>query len=620
MEAGLRTLFEVGTVVGRSDGELLDLFLTTGGPAAELAFAALVEWHGPMVWRVCRDVLRESNDADDAFQATFLILARRAGAIRKRSSLGPWLYGVALRVARSARNRAVRRRNREQVAAGPEQEESMAHVDRLDAAPILHEEVGRLPEKYRAPLVLCYFQGLTHDQAASQLGWPVGTVRSRLAKARDRLRPRLLRRGVAPSVAILAASGRPEAAAAVPAVLISATVGMAVRAGVAGTVPAPVAALVGTTLREMTIMKTSMIATGLVALALVGMAGVGYVAGAARTRDAGVAVVPKQDDQAPKADAAASKISVRTVQSTAVTLRQDYVCQIHSSRRIDVRAPVKGSLAPIPIKEGQAVKAGDLMFEIVATLSKARLAAEVAERDIAQLELGYTQTLADKQGVSQKEVQISKAKLARAQAKVDLAKAELDLATVRAPFDGIIDRLHVQQGSLVMEGDILTNLSDNSMMWVYFNVPKKRYLEYMAERRENEGSPVVELMLTDRRKFPQPGKIGAIDAQFNNENGTIAFRADFPNPDGMLRHGQTGTVLINRVLKDAIVIPQRATFEALDKRYVYVVDKDDVAHKREINIQNEVDDVFVVEAGVEVGDKIVSDGVGKVHDGDKVKY
>ena len=277
VEAGLRTLFEVGTVVGRSDGELLDLFLTAGGPAAELAFAALVERHGPMVWRVCRDVLRESNDADDAFQATFLILARRAGAIRKRSSLGPWLYGVALRVARSARSRAVRRRNRERVAAEPEPEESMADVDRLDAAPILHEEVGRLPEKYRAPLVLCYFEGLTHDQAASQLGWPVGTVRSRLAEARDRLRPRLLRRGVAPSVAILAATGRAEAAAAVPAALVSATVGMAVRAGAAGTVPAAVAALVGTTLREMTIMKTSMIATGLVAAALVSTAGVGYV-------------------------------------------------------------------------------------------------------------------------------------------------------------------------------------------------------------------------------------------------------------------------------------------------------------------------------------------------------
>ncbi len=281
----LQKLFEAGTVVGQSDGELLDRFLAAGGPDAELAFAALVERHGPMVLRICHDVLRESNDADDAFQATFLVLARRAGAIRQRSSLGPWLYGVALRVARCARRSAARRRNREQLAAEQEREELVSDVDRLDEAPILHEEVGRLPEKYRSPLVLCYFEGLTHDQAASQLGWPVGTVRSRLAEARNRLRPRLLRRGVAPSVAILAATGRAQAAATVPAALVSATVKMAVGAGAAGTVPVAVAGLVGTAIREMTSMKLSMISTGLVAAAVVGTAGVGLVA--ARPQNAG---------------------------------------------------------------------------------------------------------------------------------------------------------------------------------------------------------------------------------------------------------------------------------------------------------------------------------------------
>lgn len=179
----------------------------------------------------------------------------------------------------------------------------MADVDRLDAAPIVHEEVGRLPEKYRAPLVLCYFEGLTHDQAASQLGWPVGTVRSRLAEARDRLRPRLLRRGVAPSVAILAATGRAEAATAVPAALVSATVAMAVGAGAAGTVPA-VAVLVGIALREITIMKLSMVATGIGAAMLVGAVGVAFVS--ARTQDAEKAVSPRPNAAAVQADAGAS--------------------------------------------------------------------------------------------------------------------------------------------------------------------------------------------------------------------------------------------------------------------------------------------------------------------------
>jgi membrane fusion protein (multidrug efflux system) len=165
---------------------------------------------------------------------------------------------------------------------------------------------------------------------------------------------------------------------------------------------------------------------------------------------------------------------------------------------------------------------------------------------------------------------------------------------------------------------MLTTLSDNSVMWVYFNMPEKRYLEYMAETDQERQSRDIELMLADHSKFPKIGKIGAIEANFN-KNGTIAFRADFPNPDGLLRHGQIGTVLINRVLKDAIVIPRQATFEALNKRYVYVVDKSDVAHQRQIVVLNEVDGLFVVEKGVGVGDKIVSDGVGMVRDGDKVK-
>ena len=120
----------------------------------------------------------------------------------------------------------------------------------------------------------------------------------------------------------------------------------------------------------------------------------------------------------------------------------------------------------------------------------------------------------------------------------------MNFTTVRAPFDGIVDRLHEQQGSLIKEGDILTTLSDNSVMWVYFNVPETRYLEYMAGLDQDKEDPKIELVLANGNKFQQTGKIGAIEAQFNNETGNIPFRADFPNPDGLLRHGQTGTVLI----------------------------------------------------------------------------
>jgi membrane fusion protein (multidrug efflux system) len=216
-------------------------------------------------------------------------------------------------------------------------------------------------------------------------------------------------------------------------------------------------------------------------------------------------------------------------------------------------------------------------------------------------------------------VLLLEAKLARAEAKAQLAAAELNFATVKAPFDGIVDRLHHQQGSLVEEGEVLTTLSDNSVMWVYFNVPEARYLEYMADLNRNKQDPQIELVLANGNKFEQVGKIGAIEAEFNNETGNIPFRADFPNPDRLLRHGQTGTVLISRVQADAIVIPQRATFEVLSKRYVYVVDEEDVAHQREIAIEHELEDIFVVKSGLGVDDKIVLEGVRQVRDGDTVE-
>ena len=222
--------------------------------------------------------------------------------------------------------------------------------------------------------------------------------------------------------------------------------------------------------------------------------------------------------------------------------------------------------------------------------------------------------------VSQQEVALFQAKLAKAQAKAKLAEAELNFTMVRAPFDGIVDRLEQRQGSLIKEGDVLTTLSDNSVMWVYFNVPEARYLEYMADPDQDKEEQKIELVLANGSKFQQTGKIGAIEAKFNNETGNIPFRADFPNPDGLLRHGQTGNVLIHRTLKNAIVIPQRATFEILDKRYVYVVGKDDVVHQREIAIQHEMDDIFVIKKGLDVNDKIVLEGVRQVHDGEKVEY
>ncbi len=233
--------------------------------------------------------------------------------------------------------------------------------------------------------------------------------------------------------------------------------------------------------------------------------------------------------------------------------------------------------------------------------------------------------MAQKKGISENEVALYKATLAKAVAKLVLAEAKLNFAKIKAPFDGIVNRQRTQLGSLVKEGDILTTLSDNSVMWVYFNVPEKQYLDYMAHRKQHEAEDRIELVLASQDKFPHPGKIdpdhniGAYEGQFDNTHGNIAFRADFPNPDRLLRHGQTGTILIHRTLKNAIVIPQRATFELLDKRYVWVLDKDDVAHQTLITIKHELEDIFVIKDGLDVKDKIVLEGVREVTDQEKVE-
>ena len=178
-----------GSAAGLSDVQLLERFAARRGDAAEVAFEAILARHGPLVLGVCRSMLRDPHDAEDAFQATFLVLARKAGSIRIDSTLAGWLHGVSRRVALRARLRSDRRKSLEN---GPPVDRLIAEgddeIDRRDLGEAIHEEVARLPEKYRAPILLCYFEGHTHESAASLLGCPLGTVHGRLSRARELLR------------------------------------------------------------------------------------------------------------------------------------------------------------------------------------------------------------------------------------------------------------------------------------------------------------------------------------------------------------------------------------------------------------------------------------------------
>jgi RNA polymerase sigma factor (sigma-70 family) len=248
---------------------LLARFVDSERDTGELAFAELVARHGPMVLRVCRMILRNADDAEDAFQATFMVLARQSRSIRERGSAASWLHGVARRVALSARSAAARRRAHERRAA----EMTMPSSDDAggnDLGDVLHQEIERLPEKYRKAIVLCELEGLTEGQAAQRLEWPIGTVRTRLRRGRERLRGHLLRRGVAPTAVLLGAVGSSDAASrSVPDLLARSTIEAVVQPATTKTVPAAVSALTAAVCRAMFLTKLTI---PLVALLAVGTA------------------------------------------------------------------------------------------------------------------------------------------------------------------------------------------------------------------------------------------------------------------------------------------------------------------------------------------------------------
>lgn len=301
------------------------------------------------------------------------------------------------------------------------------------------------------------------------------------------------------------------------------------------------------------------------------------------------------------------------------TITKEYVSQIHSIQHIELRAQERGYLEKIYIDEGQFVKKGQLLFQIMPKLYQAETQRAQAEADFAEIEYKNTKRLADSKVVAQNELAMAKAKLDKAKAELALTKVHLQFTEIRAPFDGIIDRFHVRLGSLVDEGDLLTNLSDNSKMWVYYNVPESEYLDYKAKLK-GDSKPKVSLLMANGKMFDYPGIVETIEGEFNNETGNIAFRATFPNPKGLLRHGETGNVEMTVPLKNAILIPQKATFEVLDKKYVYVIDKNNTIKSREVKIAAELPHIFAISEGLSTGDKILLEGLRLVQENQKIEY
>lgn len=330
-----------------------------------------------------------------------------------------------------------------------------------------------------------------------------------------------------------------------------------------------------------------------------------------------------------------SKDSILTIPVTELRpqkteLLREYVGDIHAIRNVEIYARVKGYLEEVYVDEGKEVKKGQTLFRInneeyEAQLAKAKanLQSAIAEAKGAELELKRVRLLVEKNVITKTEVEVAEAKLAAVNAKIEEARSEKSNAAIqlahteiKAPFDGIIDRIPFKMGSLINEGTLLTTLSDTKTVFAYFNVSENEYLEYVRARgKAAEKEAIVELELSDGTFFKHKGAIETMEGAFDEGTGSIAFRARFSNPEKLLKHGSTGTIRLTNTVDNAILIPQKATFEIQDKSFVYVVDKNNQIKTRSFVPKSRFSTYYIVKSGLESGETIVCEGIQGLKDG-----
>lgn len=310
---------------------------------------------------------------------------------------------------------------------------------------------------------------------------------------------------------------------------------------------------------------------------------------------------------------------------------KEYVADIHSLRNVEIRTRVKGFIEKIHVDEGKPVREGQLLFTLGGRELKenvlratASLKSLIAEQKVAEVELRNTRMLAEKKVISSTELDMAIARKEAVEAKIDEAKAALAIANlnlsfaeIRAPFDGVINRIPFKTGSVVAEGDLLTTLSNNKEVFAYFNVSEKEFFDFI--QKDSLGKMAdVSLLMANNEMFPFKGKVETVENEIDKATGNVAFRARFKNPELMLKHGASGKIQVREELKKALVIPQKSTFEIQDKIYVFIVDSSNTIKVRNVIPKLRLTHLYVVESGLNTEDRVLFEGIQQVKEGSKI--
>lgn len=353
---------------------------------------------------------------------------------------------------------------------------------------------------------------------------------------------------------------------------------------------------------------------------------------AAALAGAGLSACSRNEDQAAAQPAALPAVPVARLMPHDTLLTQDYTADIKALRNVEIRARVEGFLAAIMVDEGQTVRRGQALFRLndaelrtqVAS-ARAALANAQAQARVAELELQRVELLTAKNIISKTELKVGQAKLQAAQADVAEARAatatadlNLSYTTVRAPFDGIVDRIPLREGSVVEDGTLLTTISDTREVYAYFTVSEAEYLRHAQAQARNASRP-ARLLLANGTEYAEPGRVGTVQGEFEASTGSIAFRARFPNPQRLLRHGATGKVRLTNKLPQALLVPQTAVFEVQDNNYVFLVEAGGTVRQRAFVPQARLGNSYVVASGLKAGDQVVSQGTQDLKNGDKIR-